>query len=105
MKLDVWLFSGKLDHRAAPVGTQNRIERFGVVAVRLISEFALFVVNEPAVGRDRNTANEIADSDFIEGFEAAIAERQVESLAGARIARRVARIGVSIVNVDPITFL
>src|SRR4051794_5599676 len=104
MKLDVWFFRGKLNHRAAHVGAQNRIERFRVVAVRLISEFTLFVVNEPAVSRHRNTANKITDSDFIERFETAIAERQVESLSGARIATRISRIGISIVDVYSVTF-
>src|ERR1043165_2766670 len=101
MKLNVWLFGRKLDHRAAHVGSQNRIECFRVVAVRLISELTLFVVHEPAISGHRNTADEIADSDFVERLEAAIAERQVERLAGSRIATRISRIGISIVDVYP----
>src|SRR5690349_19967118 len=104
MKIDVWLFGRKLHHRAAHVGSQDRIERFRVVAVGLISELALFVVYEPAVSGHRDTADEIADSDFVERFETAIAERQVERLAGSRIATRVKRTGISIVDVYAVTF-
>src|SRR5215218_3955892 len=105
MKLHVWLLRGKVDHRLAHVGSQNRIESLGVIAVRLKSQFTLFVVHKPAVGGNRNTADVITDSHLIESFEAAIAKRQVECLSGPVLVTRLSRIRIPIVNVHPVTFL
>src|SRR5690349_5552987 len=104
MKLHVWLPRGKVDHGRTHVGSQNRVESLGVIAIRLISQFTLFVMNKPPVGRDRKTTDVIADSNFIESFEPAVAEGQVESLAGSVLVSWLSWIGISIVDIHAVTF-
>src|SRR5689334_10030775 len=104
MKLHVWLPRGKVDHGRTHVRSQNRVEGLGVIAVRLISRFTLFVMNKPSIGRNRKTTDVIADSNFIEGFEAAVAEGQVEGLSGSVLVSWLSWIRISIVDVHPVTF-
>src|SRR5215510_15790981 len=104
IKLHVWLPRGKVDHGRTHVGSQNRIECLGVVAVRLKSQFPLFVVNIPPVDRNRKITDEITDSNLIESFEAAIAKCQVESLSGSVLGTCLSWIRISIVDIHPVTF-